>query len=379
LLYFLDSVSGARIESALGDSFQVTNYFISENQEILQEPGLKFQLNELNGLKFENRALSEGNYFLGFMAEASENSNAIVLDFFDVDSTSAVPGYRAHLDPTFGFQFLVPTDWKSTTVGEGKVSFRDSESDVDMTITELPMVPGRSASELKARVLQTYGPVQLLFEDQVSLGGWAALRTAYGYESEDGPHTGIILIFTFDDKGYVLDVDGIMANESMVVELIQLLSDSWQYRTLSVDPSLAKWKQEIIDDLSVSVPKNLEYLELDNGWHRYTSDDQNLFIAIRSDNTEEPDNNVDGWLEVAQKDLRDFSASESYSLELSDKKWIRRDIQYTNPKGEKVRGYIMNTISSGHSITFWVEAPADDFIDLEADVFLTVAASIGKY
>ncbi len=34
----------------------------------------------------------------------------------------------------------------------------------------------------------------------------------------------------------------------------------------------------------------------------------------------------------------------------------------------------MSAIAKGRSITFWVEAPADDFIDLEAEVFLTVAA-----
>jgi hypothetical protein len=378
LLFFLDSLSGARIESAPGDSFQVINYFITENREILQEPGLTFRLNENEGLEFDVRALSEGNYFLGFMAESSENSNVLVLDSIDVDSTSAVPGYRAHLDPTFGFQFLIPADWKSSTVGEGKVSFKDAENVVDMTITELAMIPGRSASELKARVLQAYGPVQILFEDQVSLGGWAALRTAYGYESEDGPHTGIFLIFTKDGTGYVIDVDGIMTNESMVVEMIQLLSDSWQFRALSVDPSLAKWKKETIGDLTISVPKNLDYFELDSGWHRYTSDDHNLFIAIRYDFTDEPDKNVDDWLQVAMKDLRDFSASESYSLELSDTQWIRRDIQFTDPKGVIVRGYIMSAISNGRSITFWVEAPADNFIDLEAKVFLTVAASIDK-
>jgi hypothetical protein len=242
----------------------------------------------------------------------------------------------------------------------------------------LPDIGDRGADQLKREAIESYGSIQILFEDLISVGGSGGLWTAYGYDSVDGPHTGVFVVMVHEGTGYIIDVDGRTENETELLETIGVLTDSWQFRPAGRQKRLGNWVQESLEEFEVAVPADYGYTGLENGWHRFSAEEAATFVAVR---TESGDGGPLGqrhkqWLDVAGASAADFVGNEPYEIEYAGQRWLRSDFSYGDPLGDVVMGSIVGKTVEGRLIFTWSEAPATVFEALDQEVFSMVAADV---
>lgn len=362
-----------------GDEFQIYDIYLANDGGLLYEPGTSLTFDANGQLYYYHAPVPSGEYFLTFIAEtiAGESADASY-DFF-VDNDNLVADYEAYLDPYKGFQFLYPDTWYSPSYNESQLYTSDPAGETYLTITLYPGIGNGNATALKAQTLEIYGAIDLLFEDEIVIGGVNGLATVYGYEGSDGPHTGVFLTFVNEDTGYVVDIDGPEADQDANLAAADALIASWVFQPVGFGLFPGNWAILDTGSFEVSLPSDLdfEYEELESGWQLFSSSDLGAFVALRRDpaSGDIPPTIAEDWTAIAGDGVSDFAVSETYRFYLADAAWARVDFEYTADDGTLMWGFIMATVANGEDVVAWAESPADVYNDLESSVFLVIIAN----
>ncbi len=364
----------------LGSEFQVSNFYLAADGGLAAEPGVTLVFNEAGQLFFERRPLASGAYFLGFAAETAAGERREALADVTVNNDALLPGYRVYLDLQQGFQFLYPAGWPAPAVGGGWLFTGDPAGHSRLTVTLHPDAATSTPAGLKSQALATFGAVDMLFEDEALLGGEGgvgSLRTAYGYDSPDGPHTGVFMTFIRDGLGYVIDVDGLATDEAATLEFVRVLNERWVFRPWAAGRQPGRWVALATEDFTTSVPVDYSYARLDSGWQRISAGDGASFLALRvgPQASEDTLDSVEQWLGLAGKGVDGFVRSEGYPFLLAGNVWTRADFVY--PAGDDaIWGFVMATNIAGREVVAWGEASAGRFAEYESQVFLVMVAGL---
>lgn len=369
---------------AAGDEFQVYNQYLDDNGDLTYEPGVSVFFDENLQVYYTWLPVPSGQYFLGFSAETIAGETAEAFEDYTVDNDNIIDGYQAYLDPYEGFQFLYPDNWYSPTYDSVQLYTSDFDSQSFLYITPYPDVAG-NAQALKQQTLTTFGAVDVVNEQNVTVGGMPGLFTAYAYEGDDGPHTGMFLTFVDSNKnlGFVVDLDGPASAEDANLTIIQQVIDSWVFQPAGFGLHAGNWAVLEGGDFQVTLPSDFTYEELESGWQLFSSSDSVSFVALRNDPAtgDEPTVIVEDWAETAATDgdgnpLPGFSASEAYRFPFGNVAWARVDFEYENSDGDTVWGFLMATVVGDQDVVAWAEAPQDTFNELETSVFLVAISDL---
>ena len=231
-----------------------------------------------------------------------------------------------------------------------------------------------TANGLKNQALRIFGAVDILYEEQRSLGGIAAEYTAYGYSGEDGPHTGVFMTFIYDDVGYLVDIDGPANSEAGTLALADLLLGSWTFKPAGFGLFPGAWARLDQGDFAVAYPNDFNYTLQPDGWNLFDAGN-NTFLALRTDEDsgEGPLAILNHWLDSTD-DIDGFQAGEVYRFALAGLIWARVDISWTAAENREIRGFIMVAVVDGREIVAWGEAPALVYQEIERSTFLVMIA-----
>lgn len=373
----IETSTGKSQSRQSGDEFQLTNLMLNGDDTMQGEPGTSLFFDEGAQLAYASRPLPSGSYFLGLTAETADGDEAARYATCIVNNDNLSAGYRAFLDTQDGFQFLYPETWIHSVEKAGSNLFSAPSGATQLRVSTHPDMQGRPAVDLKRMALDAYGDVTILYEDQTEVGQSGGLRTVYGYDSDDGPRTGILLTFAQDGKAFVMDLEGPAADEASLLELAGNVARSWTSRPLVSDRD-GHWVEATIDGLPIMVPANYRYGQLSNGWHHFADDGNGAFLAFRSESAVEQGlfDRMDYWKQVAADDARDFGASNAYVLERGGRSWSRIDFEYATESGQHMMGSIMVTRIGERFLVIWSEGPADRYQQLEETTFLVVMDDI---
>lgn len=360
-----------------GDSFQIYSLYLDEDEQLVRELGPELIFDEVGRLYFDRRPLPDGSTFFGFTVENMAGATAQETVDFTINNEGYTAGYVAYLDPYLGFQFLHPESWYSPVYQDGLLYTTRRESVTEMQITIYPNLgPAVDAAVLQAQTLQQFGPVDLLFEDQVLLAGLPGLRTSYGYEEgEEGSHTGIFFTFVHDGTGFVVDVDGLQADEDETVTAVEQIINSWQFAPAGFGLQPGQWATVDFESFSVAQPAAFVFQEF-NGWQRFSSG-RFTFVALRT----QPDNGgpekmLAQLVHDAGAGVANYVAEPDYRFALGGAIWQRVNISYTADDGTPIWGLILVRIEGEQAVVAWAEAPAAAYNELETAVFLTMIADL---
>lgn len=362
-----------RLSPQDGDGFQLYQTFLDAEQTIGYEPGVTLAFAEGASITYDSFPLPSGTYRAGVLAETLSGGRESGLVQVAVDNEDLVPGYQAYLDLEWGFQFLYPLLWEAPGGDSRRLQTKDPGGQTRLTVSLQPQTAGASAETLKEAALETFGPVDVLYEESISVDGHPGLLTAYGYEGEDGPRTGVLLSFLNRERalGVVADVDGPLAEEQTTLDVADTLADSWQFRPASAEGDPGAWSMRTVEGFDLAAPVTYTHEALDNGWQRFSAGDN--FVALRNDAVSGAARAaiVERWLDVAARGVDGFEASDAHQFALAGHIWSRVDFSYGDGA---VRGLIVATILDGREIVAWAEAPASVYDEALSDVFLVTVA-----
>jgi hypothetical protein len=360
-----------------GDAFQIYNLYLSGTGDILSEPGVQLTFDSEGKLVYDWRPLPSGDYFLGFSARSISGETADTFTDFTVDNDNLRPGYVAYLDPYQGFQFLYPAGWYKPGYDDAQLYTSDLAGETWLYVTLYPEAGRATAAELKRQTLEIFGSVDVLYEENVTIGGVPGVLTAYGYDDAQGARTGLFLTFVREDAGFVVDLDGPAADEEGNLQVMRTLIESWQFQPVGFGLQPGNWARLELDDFSVSAPSEFSYEKLPNGWELFSADHA-TFVALRAEPATGDDRPALAryWAGVAGQEVRNFNTGEVYRFSLANSSWARIDFSYTHDDGSAVRGFILATIAGGQDVVAWAEAPAAQFEHLENGVFLVTISDL---
>jgi hypothetical protein len=372
-----ESAAPAEILPQPGDEFQIYTFFLDEQNAINRQLGESLFFDEASQLYYEWSPLPDANYFLGFVAENVAGKTAAAFTDLRVQNSTAVPGYRAYLDSYLGFQFLYPADWFTPRYTDTLLYTANFSTTTYLQITLYPNLTREvNAQTLAEQTLAQFGPVDILFEENINVGGANGLRTAYGYSKADGtPHTGIFFTFVQDGTGYVVDVDGLAADEAETVTAVRTMADSWQFLQAGFGLQPGDWATVDFETYSVAQPADFVFQEF-NGWQRFVAD-RNTFVALRTQPaTLDTSEVLTALVRDAGIGVNEFESEEPFLLPLGGAVWQRTDFAYRNGDGIEVWGFVMVKVENGREVVAWAEAPRSTYNQLEADVFLVMIADL---
>jgi hypothetical protein len=363
-----------------GDEFQLIDLFLDDDGVIESKPGATLSFTEGGHIAYTRTPVINGAYFLGVGAETNDGQVDSVYASYEVDNERLTAGYTAYLDAGRGYQLLYPETWPAPVEQDGQLLFSDPQGDTVMTVSWHPEMSGRPIADLKQRVLDAYGDVTVLYEDQVVMGASAGKRTVYGYSALEGPRTGILLTFALDEQVYAVDIDGPARQEDSLQTLAGIVAASWTGRDL-IAASSGRWVESPVDGLLVQTPAGYLSQQLSNGWQRFAADDDLTFLAMRGEPAAGRPlaESLAHWLEVAGGGVTDLAASEVYLHERDGRGWARVDFEYKVTPGQQIGGVLMATELENRFLILWAEAPLNAFDDFESRVLLTVVDDLSRY
>ncbi len=376
----INASTGLEFSFNTGDEFQITNLLLDAQGNAIASPGIILSIDDASELSYEKRPFPDGLYFFGLFAENESGESSNDLIEFTVGNDNLRAGFRALFDPDAGYQFLYPTDWIEPVVTRSQVVSANISDTLRLTISTLSEDSNKPISDLKAQVLAAFGPVQILYEDTAPIGEAGSLWTAYGYESADGPRSGVFLVFVQDGLSFILDVDGLAARESEIIETIGWLSDSWVTRPVTTARNPGSWSSFRIGDFILDSPALYRYSELTNGWHRFRAEDEKTFIAIRLEDAEDGRilDRIRHWLDVSAQNVTDFAFSEIYTLDLAGTSWLRQEFSYLDENGVEIYGSLMAARVDGKLAYIWAEVPIESFDAFDSEILLISLAGFRK-
>ncbi|MCP5099346.1 MAG: hypothetical protein GY943_27650 [Chloroflexi bacterium] len=378
-----NSAGVAELMPQPGDLFQIYSFYLDRKGEIVRELGPELQFDDAGKVYFDRRPLPNGSYQFGFVAENVSGNTAS--DFIDltINNTDLLAGVNAYLDPYLGFQFLYPNDWYTPNYDQTLLYTSQREGGTELQITIYPNLDTSvDMQALKAQTLAQFGPVTLLFEDDLLINEQPGLRTAYGYYDPDvGARTGVFFTFVQGNTGFVVDVDSTVENEAETITAVTQIAESWQFAPAGFGLQPGQWATVDFDTFTVAQPTDFSYQEF-NGWQRFGSGPY-IFVALRtqpllgnlSDTTSK-------LVADASAGVEGFVAERPFAFALGGHIWQRTNFSYrasnaTEDGGDtEIWGYLMVRNESGQAIVAWVEAPANRYNQLETAVFLTMIADM---
>jgi len=372
-----EGAAAAEIAPQPGDAFQPASFYLDEDNAINSAPGPVLTFDDSGQLYYEWRPLPDGAYFLGF--QATNAAGAVASNFRDVTiaNSDLQPGLTAYLDPYLGFQFLHPDAWYTPVYTDTLLYTSDRSGQTQMQVTIYPhLEPGVNPLALKNQTLSQFGPVDVLFADELTVANVGGNRVAYGYTRPDGEaRTGIFFTFVKDGRGYVVDVDGPQAAEAQTIAAVQAISDSWRFTNQGAGLKPGNWAQMNLAAFSVAHPADFAYQQ-QGDWQRFVADGR-TFVALRVTEETRPSAEVVAALvRDAGAGVADFQAGQPFAFALGDEVWERVDVEYTAVDGTEIWGFIMVRLAEGQEIVAWAEAPAAAYNQLESPVFLTLIADM---
>ena len=371
------SAAPAEITPRPGDLFMMFDFYLDDAHQIVSEAGTTLTFDEAGQLYFDWRPLPDGDYFLGLAAANVAGAASAAFVDLAVANQGYVAGYSAYLDPYLGFQFLYPEGWYTPVYTNALLYTGDRAAATAFQVTLYPdLTPGTDAADLKTQMLDLFGPVTVLFEEEVAVAGQRGWRTAYGYDdADDGPRTGIFFTFVQGGTGYAVDVDGLQADEAATITTVDTLVSSWQFTSVGTGLPPGRWAQIDLDAFTVAQPTDFIYQAV-NDWQRFSSDDH-TFVALRSQSaTRDAPAALAALLRDAGTGVNDFTAEPSLRVLLGGAIWERADFQYALDDGRLIWGFIMVRVEDGQEIVAWAEAPSTTYNDLEQTVFLVMVADL---
>lgn len=375
------SAGTATIEPQPGDVFQPDILYLDNRSNVVPVPGPALTFGDAGQLTLTQRALPNGRYFFGISAEAAGNRQAE--DFVeltvnnDAVGAGAVSGTNTYLDPELGFQFRYPDDWQPPAYSNSLLVSTARTTPTQMQITLHPNLDGSvDAAALKAAAMQQFGPVTVLFADQVLVAGQPGLRTAYGYTGTDGaPRTGLLFAFVRSGTGFVVDVEGLQADEAATITAVDTIINSWQFRPTDFNAQQGRWTTVKLDTFSVAKPAGFVSQSLDD-WQRFSSGRDTFLALTVQPSTRTADAAVTALLRQARAGTDNFEAEAPRPFPPGGAAWQRADFTYTADGGVPIWGFVMTKIEAGQEIAAWAEAPANTYNELETAVFLTMLADM---
>lgn len=360
-----------------GDSFQVDTLYLDENEALIREPGPLLTFDAAGKLYFEWRPLPDGAYFIGFAAENVAGDTARAVTDVSVNNEGVIEGYTAYLDPYLGFQFLHPSDWYTPVYTDTLLYTSSRDGDTHLQVTIYPhLESGVNPLTLKNQTLAGFGPVDVLYQDEIVTAGVGGQQVAYGYEKAgSGPRTGLFFTFVKEGRGYVVDVDGSQEREAETIAAVRQLQQSWQFTSQGFGLKPGEWAEVNLAAFSVAHPLDFHY-QAQGEWQRFIADGH-TFVALRAQPETRPSLDVLAALvRDAGYGMAGFGAERPFAFPLAGHVWDRANFAYTAADGTEIWGFIMTRISEGQEIVAWAEAPAAAYNDLEPTVFLTVIADM---
>jgi hypothetical protein len=369
--------SPAEILPQANDEFQLTTLYLDEAGQVTGESGPQLFFDEAAQLHFEWRPLPAGDYFLGFLAENVAGETAEAFTDLPVDNSDLVPGYEAYFDPYLGFQFLYPESWYRPVYSDTLLYTTNLPATTQMQVTLYPnLETGVDVAALKTQTLNLFGPVDVLFEDEVTVGDRLGLRTAYGYTGDGGQtRTGLFFTFVKGSVGFVIDVNDPKASGAATIDAVATIAQSWQFAQAGFGLRPGEWATVDLEAFSVAQPADFAYQPY-NEWQRFVAD-RHTFVALRSQPVTRPVADVLAALvRDAGAGVTDFNADEPYPLPLGRAVWQRVDFSYAAADGTEIWGFIMVKVEGDQEVVAWAEAPATVYNGLEGDVFLVMIADL---
>lgn len=376
--YQADNKAGvAELFAQSGDAFQLFSLYMDDAQTVTRELGPTLFFDEQGLLYFDRRPLPSGSYQFGFLAENVAGDTAVATTSLTVNNDALLDGYNAYLDPYLGFQFLYPNSWFRPTYDNTLLYTSQRNGSQQFQLTLYPdLDTAVDAQALKTQALTQFGPVDILFEEEIEIADITAYRTAYGYQRPDGAErTGIFLTFVNDQTGFVVDLDAPLEEELQTINTMAQLAQSWQFAApgFAIEPGL--WSTVQFEDFAVAQPADFAYSEF-NGWQRFSSG-QHIFVALRAKPLIGAASQRLAQLVIdAGAGVQNFVAEEAYLFGLGGHVWHRVDFAYTGADDTPLWGYIMLRTENGQEIVAWAEAPSTLFNQLETAVFLTMIADL---
>lgn len=368
----------AEIVPAAGATFRPIRYTLNAENQII---GIEAEPFALDTLTYEWRPVPDGDYFLGLSAESISGERSTTFTDLTLDSTTTATDTLAYLDPYVGYQFPYPADWVPPTNGDfGATLLYTNDVSGTLSFQVKLYVQGVLTEELSAEtvrnsVLDQWVGVSELFTETVTVADQPALRTAYGYLTDEGQRTGTLLTFVHDNVGYAVDLDMPTEQEAEMIALMDNLVDGWAFRETGFGSESIQFAT-LGDTPTYLLPKNFRYELLDNGWKRILQDAQpQTFLAVREDKrvrVSSADLNA-AWLNTATSGVQDGNIELTQAVALAGYSWLRTDFTYTAVNGVSMRGAILTSFDNAERV-IWVESPVESWDGFEG-VALAVSSA----
>lgn len=358
-----------------GDSYTPAQRLLDPDGRLETEPGMRLLFDEAGALYRSARPLRDGVYDIGILGLALGEQSTLSTVPLTVDSESAVDGYRSYVDGVNNLRFLYPVGWTAPAIVGETIEAIAEDGATRMRLQQFPDWTGDSAT-LNQDVAATFGPIALLFQDEVPLGGegQTAARTVYGYDSVDeGTRTGVLLSFVQNGTGYAIDIDGPQTDEASTLATSETLAGSWQ--RLPSESILNAWTSITVEGQRIQYPSVLAYQEL-NGWHRL-SDTPQSFVAVRVQPATRPIPEATGaLLATAAEGVADFTPDPTEQRFFAGHLWDQTSFTYRDANDQAVLGLLLLRQGPGQEIAVWAESPAEGDTSEFTRIALAIAASI---
>lgn len=350
--------------------FRPVIYRQAEDGRLQTETGASIRFGEA-GPAYALQPLPLGDYRLRLEAAAVGGAVAAAATDISVNNEGYDGAVRAYLDPYHGFQFSLPSSWRTPHYEGGELTSADEERRISLAVNRYPA--GRRTSELRAQTLERFGAVDLVYSDNRTVADSRAELVAYAYEREGEARTGVFLAFVAGDAGYVVDVDGPASVEAETLSIVEQIGTSWLSRPLGFGHVAGMWETLDLASFTVPVPQTYSHHRLDNGWDLLSQEAH--FVALRREPAtgQSRAERVQHWLDVAAEGVTGFEQGALYEFALGGRGWVRADFGYERD-GRQVRGLVMTAVGDREEIAAWAEAPAEQYGELVDGVFLALIA-----
>jgi len=374
----VDGDSGQSVEPQAGDSFQTQITYLADGDVASIETGTLLIFDDNGQLTLEKRPLPDGRYQLNFYSPALDSIDSKLASIFEVSNANLPEGQYTYIHPIHGYQFRLPDHWPTPTQIEGRISTDEPSSSLNLSVTSQPGMGGTLSSDFREQVLEAYGDVQIFYEEAISLGDINTTWTAYGYESDNGPRTGVFLAIVKDGWGHVIDLEGLASDEEILLGAAGLVVDSLAIRSISPGDDPGKWKDTMVDGYIVSADTSFLYDQSDDVWHRFVAKDGVSFISIRkaSESEAEAAEILERTVSEVTDGRHDVSISRDYQLVLGEQYWNRIDYSYAGPDTLPKWGFVMIAAGPEINLVAWAESTPENLFSLEQGTFFPMLADI---
>jgi len=373
-----DARNGEPLTYLPGDSFQTEIYYLEGGDDYITETGTALFINEYGVLYLQNLPLPDGHYQLDYRFLSPAGKPFHIFEQFEVDNSGIEPGKKTYFDPVHGLQFRLPNDWSTPEYSEGVLTTQDSEGSFKLTLVSQPSEPSKTPGELRAQVLDAYGDVHMLYAEPVVIGDIATSWTAYGYESQDGPVTGVFLAFAKGGWAHVIDIEGQNTEDEILLDTAGSIIRSLELRPVSREEHPGMWQETPIDGYVVSTDGSFLRDQTDTKWDRFVAKDGSSFIAFRVLEQGIGMNNDLRSLLLGDitGPIPDVTLSEQYGLTLGSNQWNRIDFTYGGSDGEPRLGFLMRSAGPSSELLVWAESTPENYDSLERETFFPMLADI---